>query len=94
MSQVWSIKDSENLFLANSQKVDMLQQKIYIASPHLVFELKKVNLSQVEREKSFQRKRLNMQFSNIERKYLDGFESQIVWDGIKKDKNRIERERF
>lgn len=28
-----------------------------------------------------------MQFSNIERKMLDGFESQIVWDvGIKKDK--------
>ena len=28
-----------------------------------------------------------MQFSNIERKMLDVFESQIVWDvGIKKDK--------
>lgn len=34
-----------------------------------------------------------MQFSNIERKILDGFESQIVWDvGIKKDKTDWKRE--
>lgn len=36
-----------------------------------------------------------MQFSNIERKILDGFESQTVWDvGIKKDNNGLKEGDF
>lgn len=56
----------------------------------------KVNLEFIgKREKSFQRNRLNMQFSNIERKILDGFESQTVWDvGIKKDNNGLKEGDF